>query len=108
MRILSFLILTLLNPLQDRTASPHGADFRISCGTCHSSKGWHLDKEIYSFNHNSTDFRLSGEHNQVNCRECHPTLIFKDAKHQCSECHTDIHQGTVGLNCSRCHTPKSW
>ncbi|MBK9391095.1 MAG: hypothetical protein IPN68_13230 [Bacteroidetes bacterium] len=108
MRILSFLILTILNPLQERTSSPHGTDFTISCGTCHSSKGWHLDKEVYSFNHNSTAFRLSGEHNQVNCRECHPTLIFKDAKNQCSGCHSDIHQGTVGLDCARCHTPKSW
>ncbi len=109
MRILSLVILNLLPLLQDRAAvHPHGTDFRISCSTCHSSKGWHLDKEIYSFNHNSTLFPLAGEHTDVNCRECHPTLIFKDAKTQCIDCHTDVHQATVGPDCSRCHTPRSW
>jgi len=109
MRILSLLILNLLTLFQEKTVSqPHGNDFRLSCSICHSSKGWHVDKEIYSFNHGSTSFPLIGEHKQVNCRECHPTLIFRDAKTQCSDCHNDIHQGTVGLDCSRCHTPESW
>jgi len=109
MRILPLLILNLLTVLQDRPqVQPHGPDFKISCGTCHSSKGWHLDKEIYSFNHSSTAFPLTGEHTGADCRQCHPTLIFRDAKTQCSDCHNDVHQSTVGLECSRCHTTKSW
>ena len=109
MRILSFLILNLITVFQDRPAiQPHGPDFRISCSICHSSSGWHLDKEIYSFNHNATSFSLAGEHKEVDCRQCHPTLIFKDAKSQCIDCHNDVHQATLGPDCSRCHSPKSW
>ncbi len=44
----------------------------------------------------------------VNCKACHPTLVFNDAKTDCNECHTDIHQATVGQDCSRCHTTFSW
>ena len=109
MRILSFLIFSLgiyLNNQQPE--SPHGADFKISCKTCHSTKGWQLDKEIYSFDHNTTTLPLEGQHKTVSCRQCHPTLKFGEAKTECNECHTDIHQGTVGFECSRCHTPASW
>lgn len=45
---------------------------------------------------------------EINCRQCHPTLKFAEAKSECNECHKDIHQSTVGLDCSRCHTPASW
>ncbi len=109
MRILSFLIFSLgiyLNNQQPE--SPHGADFKISCKTCHSTKGWQLDKAIYSFDHNTTLLPLEGQHKNLSCRQCHPTLKFGEAKTSCNECHTDIHQGTVGFDCSRCHTPASW
>ncbi len=109
MRILSLLVFCFFLVFFNRKGdSPHGPDFKISCGTCHSSKGWELDRTIYSFNHNKTKFPLAGEHIIVNCRECHPTLVFSKAKTECNECHTDIHQSTVGLDCSRCHTPASW
>ena len=109
MRILSLLIFLVILFFSSRqTDSPHGSDFKISCSVCHSSKGWQLDKEIYSFDHNTTRLPLSGQHNDVNCRQCHPTLVFSDAKTECNECHLDVHQATVGLDCSRCHTPVSW
>jgi hypothetical protein len=92
------------NPLQP----PHGKNFNISCNVCHSTKGWKIDKEIYSFNHDSTDMPLVGQHKQVNCRLCHPTLVFSEAKTQCVQCHTDMHESTVGKECNRCHTPQSW
>jgi len=60
--------------------SPHGSDFKISCKTCHSSKGWQFDKSISSFDHNTTKMKLVGQHKEINCRQCHPTLVFKDAK----------------------------
>ena len=88
--------------------SPHGSDFDVPCGECHSSKGWKLDKEIYSFNHNATTFPLIGQHQVINCRLCHLSLVFSEAKSDCFECHTDIHQQTVGPDCGRCHTPASW
>jgi len=103
--LIYYIILFLAGTATD---PPHGADFKISCSTCHSPKGWMLDKEIYSFNHNKTRLPLEGQHTEVNCRLCHPTLIFSEAKNECFECHSDVHQGTVGLDCSRCHTPVSW
>ena len=109
MRILSLLIFYLFLIFVDRqTTSPHGVNFKISCKTCHSPKGWQLDKEIYSFDHNKTKLPLVGQHTMINCRQCHPTLVFTDAKTNCYECHNDIHQSTVGPDCSRCHTPASW
>jgi hypothetical protein len=109
MRILSLLILCALLFFFNRQAdSPHGSDFKISCKTCHSSKGWQLDKEIYSFDHNSTRLPLTGQHSMITCRQCHPTLVFAEAKTQCNECHNDVHQATVSPECSLCHTPASW
>jgi Zn finger protein HypA/HybF involved in hydrogenase expression len=109
MRILSLLIFcVLLLFLNVRSDSPHGAGFKISCKTCHSTKGWQLDKEIYSFNHNTTKLPLVGQHSQINCRQCHISLVFKEAKSECFQCHNDVHQATVGKDCSRCHTSDSW
>ncbi len=109
MRFLSLIIIVIMlifNRLQ--TDSPHGSNFKISCKVCHSSKGWQLDKSIYSFDHNKTRLPLTGQHTILNCRECHLTLVFSEAKTNCIDCHKDIHQATVGLECSRCHTPNSW
>jgi hypothetical protein len=110
MRILSLLIIcsSILFIAYRRGDNPHGKDFKISCDKCHSSKGWFLDKEIYSFNHNTTRLPLKGSHADVTCRKCHQSLVFSEAKTQCSDCHNDVHQATVGLDCERCHTPVSW
>jgi hypothetical protein len=110
MRSLPFLILLgfvwALYP--DKPGHPHGPDFKISCSKCHSSKGWMLDKEIYSFDHGTTSLPLSGSHKDLNCRKCHTSLIFSEAGNQCSDCHNDVHQSSVGFNCERCHTSISW
>jgi predicted CXXCH cytochrome family protein len=109
MRILSLLIYFAgLFFFNQKTDSPHGTEFKISCKTCHSTKGWQLDKEIYSFDHNTTELPLVGQHKVVDCRQCHVSLIFSDAKTECNECHNDIHQATVGPDCSKCHNPSSW
>jgi hypothetical protein len=109
MKILYLLILCVFLILyKQKGESPHGPDLKISCTTCHSSKGWKLDLEIYSFDHNKTKLALTGQHALLNCRQCHPTLVFSAAKPNCNECHTDMHQGSVGLDCSRCHNSASW
>ena len=109
MRILSLLALSLFLLFNNQQPkSPHGKDFKVSCSTCHSAKGWQVDKSVYSFNHDNTKFVLTGQHTTVNCRQCHSTLIFTGAKRECNECHQDVHEATTGLDCSRCHTPASW
>ncbi|MFH0759314.1 MAG: cytochrome c3 family protein [Bacteroidota bacterium] len=109
MRILSlaimFLFLVITGRRQD---SPHGSDFRVSCKECHSAKGWELDREIYSFDHSKTRLPLEGQHTFLECKACHPTLVFSEAETDCISCHTDMHNQTVGLDCARCHTPHSW
>jgi len=109
MRVLSLLIISILLFLASRKSdSPHGSDFKISCSKCHSSTSWELDQKIYSFDHNSTKLPLIGQHIGINCRLCHPTLVFSEAGTECVDCHIDIHQATVGQDCARCHTPSSW
>ncbi|MFZ4400018.1 MAG: hypothetical protein ACOYO1_08300 [Bacteroidales bacterium] len=112
MRLLSFIIWAFFLYLIGASSedSPHGKDFAISCGNCHSSKGWALDTSIYSFNHSETKMPLSGQHKEVNCRLCHISLVFAESKTktECINCHTDIHGQTTGNYCDRCHSPNSW
>jgi hypothetical protein len=109
MRILVLIFVYFLMVLPNRQVdSPHGPDFKMSCSDCHSSKSWELDTAVYSFDHNTTPFPLTGQHVTADCRQCHPTLVFRDAKTECSSCHSDQHQGTVGLDCARCHKTRSW
>ncbi len=109
MRILSFLILSIILVAFYQTArSPHGPGLKISCKTCHSTKGWTLDKEIYSFDHNKTRLPLTGQHTSLDCKACHVSLVFSEAKSECRDCHKDVHETTVGPDCARCHTTASW
>lgn len=108
MRRLSQIILLLAFWANIYSQSPHGDKLTISCDDCHNAKGWTLEAGTYSFTHNKTGFPLEGMHQDVNCKSCHPTLIFSEADNDCMSCHTDMHQQSVGLDCVRCHTPKSW
>jgi hypothetical protein len=109
MRVLSFIVLCLMLVFSDRQpGSPHGPDFKISCGNCHSPEGWQFNKTGYTFDHSTTKMPLVGQHTEIECKQCHTTLVFSDAKSECNACHNDVHQATVGPECSRCHTPSSW
>lgn len=87
--------------------SPHGQNLKINCTDCHVTENWNKIK-AGTFNHNKTKFPLIGQHNTVDCRKCHTSLEFSQAKMDCNACHTDIHQGTVGQDCARCHTSNTW
>jgi hypothetical protein len=112
MRKLSLIIIVVLAfvfiSARLMTPSPHGDKLKVSCDVCHSAKGWKLDREIYSFDHSTTALPLTGKHKLTNCRLCHPTLVFSDAKPACADCHTDLHEQTVGPDCGRCHTTDYW
>ena len=107
MRCLSLILLLLVPTILMAQDYPHGDDFTISCEDCHTAEGWKYAANAV-FNHNKTNFRLEGQHAVVNCRQCHTSLVFSEAKSNCSACHADLHNTTVGNDCSRCHTPKSW
>ncbi|MBT4968684.1 MAG: hypothetical protein HOA61_04860 [Bacteroidetes bacterium] len=106
--LISVLVMVVLI-LGFKTEEPtHGENFKISCTVCHSPGGWKLDKEIYSFDHNTTALPLEGQHVETDCKLCHPTLIFGDAGEDCMDCHTDMHNASLGTDCERCHSPFSW
>jgi hypothetical protein len=89
--------------------SPHGEALKIDCAQCHNPESWSIAMETIKFNHTKlTEFELEGTHSEINCKECHSTLVFNEAKTDCVSCHTDMHSGSVGNDCVRCHTPKNW
>jgi hypothetical protein len=109
MRCLSFIALILLFAKGLFAQSPHGQSIgNLDCSSCHESTTWKVEKNKIEFNHDLTGFILLGQHWIVECRSCHKSLVFSDAKTDCFTCHTDIHQNTVGFNCERCHTPETW
>ena len=87
---------------------PHGKDFQMDCVQCHTSAEWTVDRSKMTFDHNNTHFVLKGQHLQVQCKSCHPKLVFTEAKSECFNCHTDMHEQTVGNDCSRCHNSSTW
>lgn len=94
--------------LQLCAQSPHGDGLTISCDDCHNPNGWTMVKGSYTFTHNSTNFALKGQHEELKCQQCHPTLVFSEANSNCMSCHTDMHEQTVGFECERCHNEQSW
>lgn len=106
---LSFLILlSIAFSVSLYAQSPHGDDLKLDCSVCHNPESWKVNFDTNDFNHGTTGFTLVGQHNAVDCKSCHTSLVFEKAEPECSTCHKDIHQETVGLDCSKCHTAKSW
>ena len=109
MRYLSLTLISLLIAFfAAGQSSPHGKEFRIDCSQCHTAENWLVKPAQIKFDHNTSDFKLTGQHNLVNCKDCHKLLTFKDERRECQECHTDIHNQSLGKNCSRCHTTATW
>ncbi|NDP20069.1 MAG: hypothetical protein GZ091_03160 [Paludibacter sp.] len=106
MRKITFLILFCFLIININAKSPHGNKFNIDCTVCHVTKDWKIIKS--GFDHNKTNFPLTGQHKMTECKKCHQSLLFSNTKTKCNECHTDVHQGTVGKECERCHTTNSW
>jgi Class III cytochrome C family. len=87
------------------------------CQACHSTKDW---KDLSKFNHDQTQFPLSGSHRAVACADCHRppnmelSLIhvqFSSAPKQCSECHENPHSTQFGArmnDCGTCHNSNKW
>jgi len=109
---------------------PHGGDFpesmtanrtagRDVCESCHGMVSW---RALTSFDHNQTDYPLTGAHQAVECLTCHRPrdpverlrqIPFKTTSRQCAGCHQDIHEGQFrdsgdAADCARCHTTSRW
>ena len=109
MRKLSLIFgLVLLAFWGQAQENPHGKSLKFDCVDCHTTEGWTFSAATAKFNHDSTRFKLEGQHRFTDCKSCHTTLVFSEAKTNCMDCHTDMHNNTVGLDCARCHDSKSW
>jgi len=76
------------------------------CHDCHTEKTWRKTK----FDHDKTDYKLTGKHKRVSCGDCHPNQIFKDTPTACISCHKlqDVHGSEFGTKCGQCHKTSKW
>ncbi len=86
------------------------------CENCHNTVTW----QNITFNHEQTQFKLTGKHQEQRCSACHfkrdekSNIVqhFKDLQPYCSQCHNDVHAGQFGSGedetCNRCHTTENW
>jgi len=77
------------------------------CASCHSESGW---KDPPRFDHDKTPFPLLGKHVKADCKDCHKSVLFKEAPSDCYACHKkdDKHEGTLGKGCVDCHAERDW
>ncbi len=76
------------------------------CETCHHEQSWNKT----DFDHRMSRFALTGRHALVECKKCHATPLFKDAKSDCWSCHekNDAHKQRLGTDCAHCHNTRDW
>jgi hypothetical protein len=87
-----------------------------NCENCHSVLAWSQVK----FDHNTTKFKLTGQHALSTCKKCHfkPDTDGKEVQRfsglsvRCLDCHNDIHNKQFDTSetasCTRCHGYDRW
>ncbi|MBL0174445.1 MAG: hypothetical protein IPP94_04115 [Ignavibacteria bacterium] len=97
------------------TTFPNHAQGQLdhACETCHNTTAWKPAK----FNHENTNFRLTGAHQRTECQKCHVGGKFKGLPIDCQGCHTQTYQQTARPNhqlvgfsllCQDCHNTNAW
>lgn len=84
----------------------HNGRFGTDCSACHNTTDW----KDATFDHNLSNFPLTGAHFSVACERCHATGQFNGLSTDCASCHGDpgFHSGAFGLNCAACHGVSTW
>lgn len=90
-----------------RSQDIHEGNQGENCARCHSDSSW-VGK--VAFEHDLTDFPLSGLHALTSCEECHVSKPYRGIANQCLDCHEadDIHELSLGKSCETCHTSNGW
>jgi nitrate/TMAO reductase-like tetraheme cytochrome c subunit len=92
----------------------HQGTLSNNCLECHDMKAF---KPASKFDHKKTQYKLSGKHVQVDCKECHTIVTkndrqfqqFSDVPHNdCVACHTDPHNKRFKGKCTQCHTENAF
>jgi hypothetical protein len=96
------------------TNPPHqAAGFATTCANCHTTATW----AGAVFNHNATQFPLTGKHVAATCRQCHASGVYNGLPTTCVSCHLADYNGTTNPNhlaarfptdCASCHTTAGW
>lgn len=94
------------------TADAHDGNLGQHCGDCHDPDAW----RGASFDHDATDFPLTGTHETTTCLGCHADQTFQapagtGEAAACINCHQidDVHNGRNGSDCADCHSNgNSW
>lgn len=97
------------------TTDPNHAqrNFSHDCTQCHSTNGW----DGGSFDHNTTNFPLTGRHVTAQCQLCHINGNYQLVYTDCYPCHTTQFAqpqnpnhvlGNFDHNCAACHTTTAW
>ncbi len=89
-----------------RLNDEHNGRFGTECQRCHIPEEW----DRVTFNHNETDFPLTGGHARVECEVCHAEGKFTGLELLCVACHRedDAHEGRFGDACYKCHVADGW
>ncbi|MFT4974643.1 MAG: hypothetical protein ACI8S6_000526 [Myxococcota bacterium] len=81
------------------------------CDSCHIDGTW----ETESFDHDRTDYPLTGAHIDVTCDDCHTVdgeEVFRGIEHEtCADCHDIMvpHEGGFAAEtCGDCHETGAW
>lgn len=88
----------------------HKNRFGQDCKKCHTEVSFHQIKNLNTFDHDKTAFKLIGKHKLVDCKKCHTGKMTAPLKHtRCTDCHKDEHHGQfndkgVTPDCNTCHS----
>ena len=99
---------------------PHRGTLTDACTRCHDTRKW---GDAPGFDHERTDYPLTGKHADVACAKCHlaprlrpaidstgePVPVFRPVPFKdCVSCHTDLHRSRLTGACSSCHVTSSF
>ncbi|HLP16468.1 MAG TPA: hypothetical protein VK470_09440 [Bacteroidota bacterium] len=87
--------------------------FDHNCATCHTTTAWNPA----TFDHNKTNFKLTGAHLTTQCASCHVGGKYTGTSTVCYTCHTADYNNSTNPNhatakyptdCTTCHTTTAW
>ncbi len=87
----------------------HDNKFGPDCRKCHNEFSFNTLNANHSFDHDQTNYPLSGKHKELDCKACHQNSLTQPLKYQqCNNCHPDYHQNQfaqdgVSPDCAECH-----
>ncbi|MDQ7007435.1 MAG: cytochrome c3 family protein, partial [Acidobacteriota bacterium] len=89
------------------------AGYSTDCMQCHDTNDWSHG----NFDHQATDFPLTGAHRGLSCDACHADGVYGGKPTDCYSCHRQDYEGTTDPNhqaagyttdCMQCHDTKDW